>query len=751
VSSPDAARRTGHVTTASADGDEPAVPWSALLAGSVEVNARPALCLALDGTVSWANNSFAKLVHRPLRAIVGAELAAVFEPPVAQVLLGWRDELRAGQANAWTSDELVRRPDGSPMTVTMSFMALFDHTSTPRFLFGQLDEVSRDRNAALVLEQQTATLDRIAIGESLSNVLIALATTVQENRPGVYCTVLTLDKADGGRLYTAAAPGLPASFGEAIDGVRIGLRAGSCGRAAFTSHDVVTEDIERDPDWVDWRAVALDNGLRACWSVPIMASGRHGNRDKVLGTFAMYFDTSRRPTDDERRDLARAATLAAIAMERDRDEAELRRANLRDPLTGLANRRLFLEELAAALRRGRRRRSNVTVLFLDIDHFKVFNESIGHLVGDELLRIVANRVQQAVRSHDVVARFGGDEFTVSCEGIGSPTEAAELADQLRQRIEGPVALDDREVFVTVSIGIARGAGWESPHDLVAEAEAAMCQAKAGGHASVVTFDERMRAESRDRLHIRSALRRAIDKVEMYLVYQPQVDLASGQLVGVEALLRWTSDGLGSVPPAEFIPVTEDSDLIMGIGAWALQRACEQSSRWRAECGWAPVISVNASPRQFDHGDAFLDTVTAALDSSGLEPSQLRIEVTESTLGDPAATGPLVAKLKRLGVSLSIDDFGTGFSSLARLRSFPVDELKIDRSFVEGLEIHADDRAVVSAIIGMAKALHVDTVGEGVETAGQLDILRTLGCTRVQGYYLGRPMSGEGVTALLGHR
>ena len=242
--------------------------------------------------------------------------------------------------------------------------------------------------------------------------------------------------------------------------------------------------------------------------------------------------------------------------------------------------------------------------------------------------------------------------------------------------------------------------------------------------------------------------RAIEKAELHLVYQPQVDLASGQLVGVEALLRWTSDELGVVGPAEFIPLAEDSDLIMSIGDWVLNEACAQAGRWRASRGWCPLLSVNASARQFGQPADFLHTVSAALNAYGLEPDQLRIEVTESTLGDAATSGALVAELKQLGVSLSIDDFGTGFSSLARLRSFPVDELKIDRSFVEGLDVHADDRAVVAAIIGMAKALHVDTVGEGVETVGQLEILRTLGCTRVQGYYFGRPMLADDITALL---
>jgi diguanylate cyclase (GGDEF)-like protein len=615
---------------------------------------------------------------------------------------------------------------------------------------GSREALAGPTSDAVALARQTDALERISRGDSMQSVLTALASAVEENRPGVHCTFLLLDDADGGRLFTIASPSLPASFSDPIDGTAVGPHVGSCGRAAFARHDVVTEDIANDPDWAQWRVLALNHGLRACWSVPVIAPDNDREAGKVLGTFATYFETNRGPSEDERRAVARTTALAKIVLVRNRDEAELRRANLRDPLTGLANRRLFIDELGAALRRARRR-ADVTVLFLDIDHFKVLNDSMGHLVGDEVLRVVATRVQQAVRPHDLVARFGGDEFTISCEGLTGAAEAESLASELRQAIEAPVQVDDREVFLTVSVGIARGAGWESPHDLVGDADAAMYQAKAAGRASVITFDERMREQSRDRLHMESALRRAIEKDELHLVYQPQVDLASGQLVGVEALLRWTSDELGAIPPAEFIPIAEETDLIMGIGEWVLHQACAQSGRWRSCHGWSPLLSVNASARQFGHASVFLETVTSALHASKLEPAQLRIEVTESTLGDPVATGPLVTELSRIGVSLSIDDFGTGFSSLARLRSFPVDELKIDRSFVEGLETHEDDRAVVAAIIGMAKALHLDTVGEGVETAGQLDILRTLGCTRVQGYYLGRPIPGDDIAALLASR
>ena len=400
---------------------------------------------------------------------------------------------------------------GAALCVASSVSRRDPDVSSAHQASGSREALAGQAGDAVALARQTDALERISRGDSMQSVLTALASGIEQNRPGAHCTFLILDEADGGRLFTIASPSLPSSFSDLIDGTAIGPHVGTCGRAAFARHDVVTEDIGTDPDWAEWRALALDHGLRACWSVPVIAPDTDGEVGKVLGTFATYFETNRGPDDDERRDVARTTALATIVLMRNRDEGELRRANLRDPLTGLANRRLFIDELSAALRRARRRRADVTVLFLDIDQFKVLNDSMGHLVGDEVLRVVANRVQQAVRPHDVVARFGGDEFTISCEGLTGAAEAEGLARELRQAIEAPVQVDDREVFLTVSVGIARGAGWESPHDLVADADAAMYQAKAAGRASVITFDERMREQSRDRLHMESALRRAIEK------------------------------------------------------------------------------------------------------------------------------------------------------------------------------------------------------------------------------------------------
>lgn len=726
--------------------------WNPLLARSVENSDRPAFCLNGDLTVSWANQALAGLLEMAPGDIIGGPISRVVDSAGVELLSQWWRQAGAGNATCWDGDFRLREsPDhsGDYRRIMQVDLTLLVRDERPAYLFGGMRDVTRERVAAALFARQTASLERIARGESLSSVLDGLALIVEANHPGVRCTILLLDEQDGRRLYTAAAPSMPTTFADVIDGSLIGPHEGTCGVAAFRAVDVVTPAIATDPDWRKWRDAAGALNLRACWSVPIIASGRRGDEGRVLGTFATYFDTERSPTDDERRSIARASTLAMIALERDRDEAELRHANLRDPLTGLPNRRSFLDDLGAALRRARRTEHQVAVLFLDVDHFKLVNDSMGHLLGDEALRAVATRVSRTIRQNDFAARFGGDEFTICCEGVGDPAEADELAHRLRAAIERPIKLSDgREVFLTVSTGIALGSALAAAHALVADADAAMSQAKARGRAGVIRFDERMRARSRDRLHIQSALRRAIDRDEFSLVYQPQIDLSTGSVVAVEALLRWTTDELGVVPPDRFIPVAEDSDVIMDIGAWVLETACAQGQSWERAGHRSLCVAVNASVRQFIQADTFFETVESVLASTGMHPTRLRIEVTESTLGNPAAAGPLVARLQQLGVTLAIDDFGTGFSSLARLRSLSVDELKIDRSFVEGLEHHPDDRAVVAAIVAMAKALHVDTVGEGVETAGQLEVLRELGCDRAQGFHLGRPMAAAAISELL---
>jgi len=421
-----------------------------------------------------------------------------------------------------------------------------------------------------------------------------------------------------------------------------------------------------------------------------------------------------------------------------------------DALTGLPNRRVFNDRLYQAISLARRRGAHPCVLFLDLDRFKLINDSLGHSVGDELLRQVAARLTAAVRQSDTVARLGGDEFTVLLPVARQAVDGARTAEKILDSMHAPFDLGGREIFVTPSIGIA-----VYPEDgndvetLLRNADAAMYRAKESGRDSYRLYTATMNAEALERLGLESGLRRALVDDHFRLHYQPVIDLESGRIDAVEALLRWADPaGADLVPPAQFIPLAEFTGLIVPIGRWALRAACAQARAWR-DAGLAPVtMAVNLSPRQLQHPD-LVEHVREALAESELPPEGLELELTESGAMQSAEVGiRMLHDLKELGVRLSIDDFGTGHSSLGLLRRLPVDTLKVDASFVRDLPGDPDDAAIVNAIIDMSHALDLVVVAEGVERPEQLEYLRRHGCDRVQGYHFHRPLSGDECGTLL---
>ena len=419
-------------------------------------------------------------------------------------------------------------------------------------------------------------------------------------------------------------------------------------------------------------------------------------------------------------------------------EDRLTHQALHDILTGLPNRTLFLDQVGMALRRAKRSGSCTAVLFVDLDRFKLVNDSLGHAAGDELLRAVAARLIDAVREVDTVGRLAGDEFTVLCEEVDD-AGAVTVAERVSTALAAPFEIAGEEVFAGASIGIALGTGGEKDAQaMLREADAAMYEAKKAGRAGYALFDERLRSRAAERLRAEARLRRAIERGELRVVYQPLVDVASGDVVGAEALVRWDQDAAGLISPAEFIPLAEETGLIVPLGAFVLEQACRQAVRWNSGRREAKlVVAVNVSAAQLSNG--FPGELEAALSASGADPSTICLEVTESTLiRETAAASAQLAALGSLGVELAIDDFGTGYSSLSYLRRFPVDTLKVDRSFVDGLGERADDLALVTAITNMAHALDLKVVAEGVETPAQLDVLRRLDCDLAQGYLFARP-------------
>jgi diguanylate cyclase (GGDEF)-like protein len=452
--------------------------------------------------------------------------------------------------------------------------------------------------------------------------------------------------------------------------------------------------------------------------------------------------------------LAWAAGMAAQERRKTDDQLaghvqELHHRALHDPLTGLANRELLLDRLAQALQRAERHQTHVAVLFLDLDDFKLVNDSLGHEAGDHLLEEVGHRLTAQLRGTDTAARFGGDEFVVVCEDLRDDQESVRIADRITAALRPPFLIDGREISITASIGIAVPPSTaHAPQQLLQDADQAMYRAKARGGGRFDVFNDVLRDRAIHRLNTEIDLRHAVDRDELRLVYQPIIDLTTDRVSGVEALLRWQHPTRGLLIPAEFLPVAESSSLIVSIGAWVLEEACAQATRWHAAAGPPLTMAINVSLRQLIAG-SFDATLTHALDHTGVNPIEIHLEITETALlqATPSMKDQL-AVVSGWGVSVGLDDFGTGYSSLSLIKDFPVRFLKIDQSFTNGLGHDPDDTAITAAVLGLGRTLGMHTIAEGIETPDQLTRLRQLGCRYGQGYHLARPQPADRIQQLL---
>lgn len=463
--------------------------------------------------------------------------------------------------------------------------------------------------------------------------------------------------------------------------------------------------------------------------------------DGTYGILAAYRRDGRDFNREDSNFLKSIAMALGTAIGRQRVEERLSHVAQFDAITGLPNRMLFHDRLVQAMARARRRKSALALIFLDLDGFKEINDTLGHKAGDRLLRAVGARLKHSLREGDTVARLGGDEFTVILEDLHDRDEATSVAFKVLGTLAKPLTLDKQEFAVTASAGLT-----VYPEDsrnietLLKNADTAMYYAKDKGKNNLQSYTPQMTTLKREQVTLENQLRRAIEGNELFLQYQPQVDLQRGGIVGVEALARWQHPELGVVPPGRFIPLAEKSGLIVPIGRWALATACAQGVAWQRSA--PPLrIGVNVSARQF-RGDLF-QTVSAALASSGLEAKWLELELTESLLmEDPETARATLLKLKGLGVKIAIDDFGSGYSSLSYLRHFPIDRLKIDQTFIRDLTTNADDAAIARAIIALGHNMNIRVVAEGVETAEQLAFLRDNGCDVMQGFFYSEPVSAD---------
>ncbi|MDP9344687.1 MAG: amino acid permease [Actinomycetota bacterium] len=562
----------------------------------------------------------------------------------------------------------------------------------------------------------------------------------------IVATVCEVLDTEVGAIWRAEPGGaqasLRASHGLSDEGGRARISLAGRVPTLATGLPLVVEDWELEQRF-DVPPLYRAAGLHAGVTVSIAGEA------EPFGLLAAHTTAARVFSPEEIDFLTATANVLADAIQRVRAEERTRHRALHDPLTGLPNRVLCADRLGLSLAQSSRRQTWVGVLFLDLDHFKLVNDSYGHGHGDELLCSLGARLDDAMRAGDTVARFGGDEFVVICDALQGPEEALRIADRITELLAEPFTVSGARHFVGASIGVAVAHGTHrTPDELIGEADAAMYRAKESGRGRVELFDEPMRAQATARLRTENDLRHALEHDELRVHYQPIVDLADGRVTGVEALVRWQHPERGLVGPGEFIAVAEDTGQIVGVGEWVFQAVCTQAAAWRAVYGaGAPTVTVNLSACQLFKPDV-VNRLATILDAADLPVGAIGAEITESALMEQSeASIAVLQRLKDLGMTLLLDDFGTGYSSLAYANRFPIDVLKIDRSFVSDLA-KEDASTIVGAIINMARGLGVDVIAEGIETEQQADRLRSLGCERGQGYLFARPMPAGDIDALL---
>jgi diguanylate cyclase (GGDEF)-like protein len=601
------------------------------------------------------------------------------------------------------------------------------------------EELHEQRRAAAELERRLAQQSAVAkLGElalqrpPFEQLADATLTAIVDGLEIELSSILHLS-ADllRGRLTVSA--GWPDGF----DGTEQPLEITEADLARYAEEPLIIHDLATDERFNGTANVLRDAEIVSSATVLV------GHRDSPA---ALLSAASRTPREFSERDLDFLRAVAHVlnnAIEGRRIEERIRHDSLHDALTGLPNRTLLLERLKRAIDAADAEGRRIALFFLDVDHLKVINDSLGHHAGDELLRAIGPRLAGVLRPSDTVARFGGDEFAVLCDSIEDQSQALRVAERLVRAFAKPFDVSGEPRFCSVSVGVVVSdpEGTRGPDELLSDADAALYRAKERGRGRHEVFDAGLRARITSRLELEADLRRALEQGDqLWVAYQPFFELPGRSLAGVEALLRWRHPERGAVPPSEFIPVAEDSGLIVELGEFVLRTACAQVAEWRSRGAAELRLTVNVSARQMALCGV-PGTVGAVLRETGLAPTALGLEITEGLLlEDVADTAETLGALRAMGVRLMLDDFGTGFSSLGYLRRYPIDMIKIDRSFVHDLgEQGAGDAAIVEAIIGMAKALGMGVIPEGVETAGQLDRLTRLGCDFAQGFHLGRPV------------
>lgn len=645
-----------------------------------------------------------------------------------------------GRKDSFEVEMRMRHKDGHEVFVlSRAILVTRGSDGKPVRLVGTHVDITERKKAEAYDSKQAEILEMIAIGRPAAEIYDAIALMYESRHPGMRCSMLELSV---NKLLHGGAPSLPKAYCEAVHGLENGPSVGSCGTSTFTGKRVLVENIETDPKWEKIKQFALPHGMRCCWSEPIKDSS-----GKVLGAFGMYYNHPALPDEGELKDLIAGARLTGIVMERDQAQKRIRTLAYTDELTGLASRAYFMQHMEEITKSSHRHGHRFGLLYIDLDDFKCVNDSLGHDAGDLLLKTIAQRLITTCRETDFIARLGGDEFCILIEEA-EEDYAANVAKRCLEAISQPIEIYSRKLVPACSIGIAY-----YPDDgknlsaLLKAADISLYTAKENGKNHYAFYKAELTDKAEYRFQIEQSLREAIEKQQLSLVYQPQVNIASGEILGVEALSRWHHAQLGQVPPNEFVATAERIGMIKPLTEWVLRTACSQLVAWKKTGFHQLRMAVNISPSLFlDKG--FVLLVKRILDEVGVAPAELELEVTEGIVQTDPRNLTVFQDLKDLGVLLSIDDFGTGYSSFASLKHLQADYLKIDRYFIDDMQADQKTFTLVGSMIEMGRKLGHGIVAEGVETLAQLEILRNLNCEIVQGYLFSKPAAAGNISELL---
>jgi len=666
----------------------------------------------------------------------------LIHPEDKPIVMERLQKYKAGLGNSSEIQVRMRHRDGHEIIVlSRTFPVKLDQNGKVIRIAAVNVDVTEYNRAKVFREKNSRILEMVAVGHPASEVYDEIALMYEDRNPGMRCSMLELH---GAKLLHGGAPSLPEEYCEALNGMEYGPDVGSCGTSTYTGKSVLVDNIETDPKWEKIRHLALPHGMRCCWSEPIKNSS-----GTVLGAFGMYYDYSAMPNEEQLNDLESAARLAGIVMERDQAQNRIHQLAYTDELTGLPSRACFYQNLEKFIETSKQHDQRFSLLYIDLDDFKGVNDSLGHDVGDSLLKEVATRLANIDCKTGFIARLSGDEFCILIEDQHG--EVADIAQRCLDVVSQPIELLSRKLTPACSIGIAH-----YPDDakdastLIKAADTSLYAAKDKGKNQYTFYKPELTQQAEYRFQVEQYLKEAVENQQLSLVYQPQLNIQTDGIVGVEALCRWNHPVLGQVPPADFIQTAERIGVIKPLTEWVLYTACHQAVAWK-KAGLPNLrMAVNISPGHFLDQD-FVPLIRRVISETGMEPGELELEVTESVVQTDLRNLSMLQDLKDIGILLAIDDFGTGYSSFASLKHFSVDCLKIDKYFIDDMLADEKTRLLIASMIDMGHSLGHGIIAEGVEMSEQLNMLRELGCDSMQGFVFSEAICASEVTNLFGNK